>query len=181
MAAEDSNPLGVGCGSVNQKVLNMLDSCSEPDGNIQGWKMKYVGRLVDYTKTSIRLLRSRERRQTPREEHQSERELTSCGYCCDSHLNAGERMACCLYGGNQHSYCGSPTGSRRLADTNKTVEEIGISETPLLLEEADMATITKQCTKDFKDLAKEYARAGYPKCIGSFNDVFCQTVQVVAA
>jgi hypothetical protein len=108
MGAEDSNPLGMGCHSVNQDVLHMLDYCSAPsDDNIQGWKMKYVGRLVDYTKpTSTRLLRSREEHQLQnhRREQSEERDLkSSCGYCCHTGLSAGGRMACCLYGGNQYS------------------------------------------------------------------------------
>lgn len=190
MAAEDSNPLGMGCHSVNQDVLHMLDYCSAPsDDNIQGWKIKYVGRLVDYTKpTSTRLLRSREEHQLQnhRREQSEERDLkSSCGYCCHTGLSAGGRMACCLYGGNQYSYCGSPTGDRRLASTKNIIaEEIDTSETPLdatIMLEADMAAITKQCTKDFKNLAKEYAHNSFPHCIGSFQNVFCQTVQVFAA
>jgi hypothetical protein len=180
MAAPDSIPEDKnGCDNVNRDVLQMLEHCSAPTGGVVGYReMKFVGRLHGYTPPTRRLLRSGEQRQIPRE--QSERRLSVCQ---STELSAGERMACCMYSGDAYSYCGSPTGGRRVLTDTKN--EIGISETPLddairrlQEEEEDLLAITQQCTTAFKALAWEYALQNLTHCIGSSADVFCESIQV---
>jgi hypothetical protein len=183
MAAPDSIPEDEnGCDNVNRDVLQMLEHCSAPTGGVVGYReMKFVGRLHGYTPPTRRLLRSGEQRQIPRE--QSERRLSVCQ---STELSAGERMACCMYSGDIYSYCGSPTGNRRvLADTKKKIaEEIGTSKTPSddvirsLQDEADMLHITQECTTAFRGLAVEYALQNLTHCLGSSADVFCESIQV---
>jgi hypothetical protein len=165
MAAVDSDPLANGCTDVNQRVLALLDNCTDSS-------MQFVGRLQGYIPAPARLLRSREQRQEPPSE-QSERELQtdSCGLCCNFDLSAGQRMTCCMYSGNAYSYCGSPMGGRRLDD-------VVIGEA--VLEVDSMAAIAQECTIEFKALAQEYTDANL-NCIGSVDEVFCHSVQVFAA
>lgn len=184
MATYDSEPLGVGCGSVNGDVLDMLETCSAIVGNENSMKgMKYVGRLANYHSIGTRrLLRgSPEQEQTPREEehHQSEqRELQD--YCWNTGLDAGQRTACCMFGANAYSYCASsPTDeTRRLADTTRIAEDIPSRR--LELNETVMGLITERCTMAFQKLAEDYATP--PKnishCLGSSDEVFCESIQI---
>ena len=128
---------------VREDVLAMLTDCTG------GLNMGYV------EQERRRHLRSREQAE------QSKRELQwwHLDYCYNQNLSGSDRMMCCLLGGNQYSYCGSPTGDRRL-------QAAAYNETAL-------AGIAAKCTEEFQVLADETEA-----CFGSSEEVFCETTQV---
>ena len=148
MAAPGATPEASECTNVRpdvrQDVLDMLDVCTG------GIDMGYVEQLA-----RRRQLRSREQA-----EEQSKRELAFCpAGCYDGDLSGGDRMMCCMMGENGCSYCGSPTGDRRLQAASYS--------------EAALAAISAECTEDFKVLASDTEA-----CFGSSEDVFCEAIQV---
>jgi hypothetical protein len=162
MAAEDSDPLGVGCTGVNQRVLGVMDSCTHSS-------VEFVGRLEGYVAPPARLLRSEEHRQEVAaiKEEQSERELQLCGKCCGFNLRFWTRAICCIAHENAFSYCGrsGPTvDDRRLDETT----EMGTSM---------LSALTDQCTTEFKALAHEYTEDDH-NCIGAPEDVFCKSIEI---
>ena len=150
MAAPGATPEASECTDVRphirQDVLDMLDICTG------GLDMGYVEQQA-----RRRQLRSREEA-----EEQSKRELQwyKLDYCFNTNLTGGNRMMCCLLGGNQYSYCGAPNGGRKLQEGE------GYDETALV-------AIAAECTEDFKVLANETEA-----CFGTPADVFCETVQI---
>ena len=146
MAAVDAEPNGPSCTQASQDVLAMLDVCT-------GLDMGFVGGHAR------RHLRYREQAK------QSKRELwyTTLTYCEGTSLNGGDRMMCCMLGDNHYSYCGSPTGNRKLQGSGD-------------YDEAAMAAIAAECTADFKILANENG-----SCFGSSEEVFCETMQISTA
>ena len=137
--AEPDALLG-GCNTlVRQEVLIMLDICTGVDMN--------------YDMPVRRLLESPEQRQIPGE---SKRELYSC---YDNDLSSGQKMMCCMQRHDDYSYCGSPSGNRRLEDKS----------------EVEMCALySEQCTTAFQALADVYATVSLAHCLGPSDEVFCR-------
>jgi hypothetical protein len=165
MADPDARPEGPECTNVKQEVLDMLSNCT-------GSPMQYVGigsegpphRLLGSREQEHQTLRGGEVEQSERD--QSERDLQLIDWACFGRLNAGQRMMCCLLGNNGYSFCGEGRLYRRL------------QEDALL--EPEVASITDQCTDNFKALAEEYVDLQNDgSCLGSPDNVFCETLQVI--
>ena len=152
MAAPGATPEASACTDVRpdvrQDVLDMLDVCTG------GLDMEYVKQQA----------RRRQLRSQEEAEEQSKRGLQQClhtlDYCYNTDLNGGDRMMCCLLGCSQYTYCGSPTGNRKLQEGD-------------VYSEAVLAATAAECTEDFKVLASETEA-----CFGSSEDVFCETIQI---
>jgi hypothetical protein len=169
MAASDSHPEGEErCTNIDHRVLDLLDDCA-------GSPMYYVGSHAETPTT--RFLRSREQEhQTPRREdkEQSPERKMQSNYCYKTNLNPGQQLFCCMYSADYYSYCGSPTGDRRLT-SDKTAADL--NGDLLTLDRQAMELISDKCTYDFRKLAKEL-----PECLGkNWKKLECKSFAVIAA
>jgi hypothetical protein len=146
MAAPDATPDALECSADVQHagVLEMLNGCTNLD-------MAYVEGM------------GRRRLLSPEQAEQTKRELQDPDNGCYSpNQSSSYRWFCCYQTQNKYSYCGSPTGDRKLQAAG-------------FYSEAELTDIADTCTAAFNDLATEAAG----NCFGSADEVFCETIQIL--